>query len=191
MQRYNKDKRAIYKTRIYKKRIYKREACKAANTSRVRYDGYNRIEYMPIIYGKTRSNKQQSYVNMTNAINEIFPEINAPHNAHIYRGTAPYRKFIVSPPEIPRTAPENMMSEHVRIHKNTKRAKCIIYNDEDKIIYIGIIRRTIETDEKHIKITLHRADRNIQVQPYIPRTDKIHGVTLNEIYRHNVEIYHI
>ena len=191
MIKYNRDKRGTYNARINKHRRTGEicDRCDRIHT-RIRYDGCDKIEYIPIIYGKARDTHERTYVSVTNVMNEIFPEINAPHNTHIYRATAPYRKFIITQPAIPHTAPEHMMDEYRYTATRTGRVKCIIYSN-DKIIYTGVLRRTIEIDGKDIRITLHKANRSIQVKPYIPMTDEIHGVPIREIYKHDVEIYKI
>lgn len=191
MKRYNRDKRAIYKQRTRNTQTH--DTCDGRDRAKrihikVRYANYNRIEYIPVIYRRTRNNKEQTYVNIVNTINDIFPQINAPHTRHIYRANAEYKKFI--PPHTDYTAPEHMMDEYTRSYTRIERVKCIIYNN-DEMIHAGVFKRTITTDGEHIQITLHRANRSIEVRPYIPHADTIHGVTIREIYEHDVEIYKI
>ena len=122
-----------------------------------------------------------------NAINDIFPDINAPHTQHIYMPTGTYKKFIVQPADIPRTRPE--ADTHSR-YTDTKRTKCMIYNAQGKFIYAGIFRRTIDIDGDELRITLHRADRQVQVYPYVPIDGKC-GYTVEELRKHGIEFYHI
>lgn len=191
MRQYNRYKRATNKLKT-RKITQMHDKCDGRNRQihiHIRYANYNRIEYVKVIHGKTRNNKAQTYVNMTNAMNEIFPEINAPHNKHTHRATAPYHKYI--PTRTNYTAPEGMMDKYIYKYTDTRRVKCIIYNTKNEMIHYGIFRRTKEINGRHITITLHSSDRSIQVKPYIPMTNKIHGIELKEIYRHGVEIYRI
>ena len=194
MKKYNRDKRAKYNACINKNK-YTYDTCNGHDTHKsmnikihVRYDGHAQTIYIPIIYGKTRNNKARTYVGMHNIIRDIFPSIDKPHTQHIYRATAPYHTFI--PQETDYTRPIDT-DDHT--YKDMKRVKCIIYNRQDEIIHYGIFTRLITlnyiTHETHI--TLHRADRQIEVHEYIPRTDTIHGITIKEIRAHDVEIYHI
>ena len=93
MKKYNRDKRARYNAHI--KKINTHDTCDAHDRYNrihihVRYDRYNHTEYIPIIYGKTRDTHAQTYVNITNLVNDIFPEINEPHTAHIYNSKNTY-----------------------------------------------------------------------------------------------------
>lgn len=190
MKKYNRDKRAKYNARM--KNINTHDTFNTHDKYKrihinVHYDRYNHTEYIPIIYKKTRNNKAQTYVNITNAINDIFPEINEPHTKHIYRANAPYRKFI--PQEINYT--RQKCEEETRTIYRRERVKCIIYNNEHKMIHYGIFIRTISINGKEITYELHRANRHIEVKPFIPFTQTINGVGIKEIWRHNVEIYHI
>lgn len=197
MKRYNRDKRATYgaRTRAQARMQDTHDTRERRNPYkrihiRVIYDGYNHTEYVPIIYGKTRDTRAQAYVNTVNAINDIFPDINAPHATHVYRAITPYHKYI--PQATTYTAPEGMMDAHTyKYAPKIERKKCIIYGTQDKIIYMGILRRKIETQDDDVHITLYRGDRMIRVKPYIPRTETIHGVTIQEIYKHDVEFYQI
>jgi len=195
MKKYNKDKRARYK--LHTRRLNINDKCDAQNVQNkikqihinINYDGYNRIEYMPIIFGKTRNNKAQKYINITNTINDIFPDINAPHNAHIYRAIAPY---IPTAPIPPYTRPEYTEEDYgIFKYTDTKSAKCIIFNAQDEVIYYGIIRRTIKIYGRDAIIYLHKGERTINVRPYIPLMDEIKGVSIDEIRAHGVELYHI
>lgn len=192
MKKYNRDKRGTYNARINKHR-HTGETCEASNRPRihipVRYANYNRIEYIPIIYGKTRNTHAQRYVKITNIITDIFPEINAPHTKHIYRATAPYHKYI--PQETYYTRPE---PEPDTIHKDTRTVKCIIMNDEDDVIYIGMMRRTrtVNITQGTIDITLHRNKRTMTAYERAVDLDRIiHSITIREIKAHDVEIYYI
>ena len=197
MKKYNRDKRATYNAHARKINTHDSYDAHDAHDRYnrihidIRYDGQARTTYTQPILRSTHSAKRaqvQKYVGIPNAVNDIFPEINAPHNAHIYRGTAPYKRFIAQ--ETDYTRPIDMDDY---THTNTKRVKCVIFNAQDKMIYYGVFTRTravnYRTHETHI--TLHRADRSIEVRAYIPTTDKIHGVDIKEIYRHGIELYHI
>lgn len=195
MQRYNKDKRATYKQHARKIKIY--DTCDAYdgqhNIQRIhiniRYDTYNKNKYIADVYRKTRDTRAQTYVNITNAINDIFPSINAPHNAHTHRAICEYHKFI--PQETYYTQPDG---EPDTIHKDTRTVKCIIMNDEDDVIYIGMMRRTrtVNHTQGTIDITLHRGTRTMQAYERAVDLDRIiHGVKIKDIKAHDVEIYYI
>lgn len=192
MKKYNRDKRARYNARI--KNINTYGTYNAHNKHKrihipIRYANYNRIEYVPIIYGKTRDTHAQRYVNITNAINDIFPEINKPHTSHTYRATATYHKFI--PQETEYTRPE---PEPDTIHEDTRTVKCIIMNDNEDVIYIGMMRRTrtINRTQGRIYITLHKGTRTMQAYERAVDLDRIiHSMTIREIKAHDVEIYYI
>lgn len=194
MKKYNRDKRAKYNAHI--KRMQTHDTCNA-HDKRIRihidvhYDGYNHTQYVKIIYGKTRNTHAQTYVNVTNAIRDIFPEIDKEHTAHTYRANAPYRKH---PPEyIHRETPKYMKLED-NITKDTRTVKCIIMNDDEDIIYIGMMRRTRITNATRgtINITLHRNKRTMQAYERAVDLDRvIHGMTIREIKTHDVEIYYI
>lgn len=189
MKKYNRDKRATYNARVNKHRHINDKRDKQ-NRQRIhipiRYANYNRIEYIPIIYGKTRDNKAQTYVNIHNAIRDIFPSIDKPHTQHIHRATAEYHKYI--PQETDYTRPE--YDDTYTIYRR-ERVKCIIYNDKQEIIHYGIFTRTIEINDKDTTYKLHRSNRCIEVKPFIPFTQTINGIDIHEIWRHNVEIYRI
>lgn len=207
MKRYNKDRRAINKARTRTMR----DTCDAQNTRKtprihipIKYDGYAQTTYMKVIYGKTRNTKERTYVGVTNAINELFPEINAPHNAHTYRANAPYRKYILTggiyrtplhtfsdEPDRPRRHEGN--GEPRSIQTETRMAKCIIFDADDRIIHYGWLRRTkkIYRDAPYIRIILHRNDRTLEVRPYMTGKKQIHGVDIAEIQAHDVEMYYI
>lgn len=195
MIKYNRDKRGTYNARI-RARAYDRYDAQDTQDKRARihipihYDGYNRVEYIPIIYGKTRDTRARTYVNITNAIRDIFPEIDAPHTAQTYRATATYHKYIPTDRDI--SPPDPHTQEHT-IYKDTRTVKCIIFNTHDKMIYYGWIRRTriVDLTAQTATYTLHRNKRSIDVRTYIPRTDTIKGVSIQEIRKHDVEIYHI
>lgn len=198
MKKHIKARRTQYKSHLRRAK-HTLDTCGTRNTTigririPIRYDGYARTEYVKVVYGKTRDTRTHTYISVTNTINEIFPEINAPHNAHTYRGTAPYRKYIptqgarIRDNEYPHdTKPEPIQTD-------TRSVKCIIYNRDDEIIYIGMMRRTKTTYWSHpyIEITLHRNDRTMTAYPYIPLDKEIHGVPMAEIRAHGVELYHI
>lgn len=201
MQKYNARKRGTYRqaTQATTQRINaQHDKCDGHDACdrykhihiRIKYDTYNRNGYISDIYRKTRDTHAQRYTNIVNAINEIFPEINEPHTQHTHRANAEYHKFIPHAPEIPYTAPENAFT-YTRHTTDTDTVKCIIYGTNDQILHIGWMKRTIETHDTNIRITLHRNDRHMDVHPYVPRTDTIHGVPLMEIYRNKVEIYQV
>lgn len=192
MKKYNRDKRMINKSRVRQNK-YTHDTCEASNRPRIhipiRYANYNRIEYVPIIYRKTRDTHAQRYVKITNIITDIFPEINAPHTKHIYRATAEYHKFI--PQETNYTRPE---PEPDTIHEDTRTVKCIIINDNEDVIYIGKMRRTrtVNITKGTIDITLHRNKRTMTAHERAIDPDRIiHSITVREIKMHDVEIYYI
>ena len=203
MKKYNRDKRATYNARI--KKIKTHETCDTHDKYKrihihIHYDRYDSTEYVPIIYRKTRNNKAQTYVNTTNAINDIFPDINAPHNAHTYRANAPYRKYPKTD-DTPYTRAlkwqERVMEESMneqRIYKDTRTVKCIIMNYDEEIVYIGMMRRTriINASQGTIDVTLHRNERTMQAYERAIDPDRIiHGMTIRDIKAHDVEIYYI
>lgn len=193
MKKYNREKRAIYNSRINKHR-YTHENRERRNRSKrihihIHYDGYNRTEYIPIIYKKTRNNKAHTYVGMTNAIRDIFPDIDAPHTQHVHRATATYHKYI--PQATTYTRPE---PEPDTINKDTRTVKCIIMNDNEEIIYIGKIRRTrtVNYTKGTIDIMLHKGTRTMQAYERAINPDRIiHSITVRDIKAHDVEIYYI
>lgn len=194
MKKYNRDKRASYNAHI--KNMHTYDTCNANDKYRrihinVHYDGYNHTEYVKIIHGKTRDTHAQTYVNVTNAIRDIFPELDKEHTAHTYRATSPYRKH---PPEyIYREIPRYMKDEE-HITKDTHTVKCIIMNDDEDIIYIGMMRRTrtVNMTRHTIDITLHKGTRTMQAYERAVDLDRIiHGMTVREIRAHDVEIYYI
>lgn len=192
MKKYNRDKRARYNAHI--KKINTHGTCDAHDKYKrihihIHYDRYNHTEYIPIIYGKTRDTHAQTYVNITNAINDIFPEINKPHTAHIHRATATYHRYI--PQETHYTRPEPELDT---IHEDTHTVKCIIMNDEEDIIYIGMMRRTrtVNITQGTIDITLHKGKRTMQAYERAINPDRIiHSMTVRDIKAHDVEIYYI
>lgn len=193
MKRYNREKRGTYKTRMNKHR-YTHEKRERRNRSKcihihIHYDGYNRTEYIPIIYTKARDNKARTYVGITNIIRDIFPSIDAPHTHHIHRATATYHKYI--PQTTHYTRPEQ---EPDTINKDTRTVKCIIMNDNEDIIYIGKMRRTrtVNYTKGTIDIMLHRNKRTMQAYERAINPDRIiHSITVREIKAHDVEIYYI
>ena len=191
MKKYNRDKRGTYNARINKHRHTdeKRERQSQAIRIHIHYDGYNRIEYIPIIYGKTRNNKAHTYVGMTNVIRDIFPSIDAQHTQHIYRATATYHKYI---PQA--TTYTRLVYEEEEINKDTRTVKCIIMNDNEDIIYIGMMRRTrtVNYTKGTIDIMLHKGTRTMQAYERAINPDRIiHNITVREIKAHDVEIYYI
>ena len=199
MRRYNKDKRATYKQYTRKIKIYDtRDGCDGRNNMQhihisIRYDGQRHTQYDKGVFIHKTQSKAQKYVNITNAINDTFPDINAPHNAHTYRANCEYHTFI--PQHTDYRAPEDLNNAH-STYEDTRTAKCVIFNAHDKVIYYGWMRRTIHIDRygKHhadVKITLHKGDRNFEVHTYIPLTDTIKGVSIQELRKNDVELYHI
>lgn len=204
MQKYNKQKRGIYKMHI--KKIQINDTCNAQDRRtrihiNIHYDGYNHTEYVPVIYGKTRDTHAQTYVKTVNVINDIFPDINAPHNAHTYRANAPYHKFIPQPHNhisynrhIQRIPRYLRGEDKDTIIKDTRTVKCIIINDDEDIIYIGMMRRTrtVNRTRGTIDIILHRNKRTMQAYERAVDPDRIiHGIEVREIKKHDVEIYYI
>lgn len=203
MQKYNRDKRGTYNARTRKIKIY--DACDTrSNIQRVkihiRYDKYNKNNYIADIYRKTRDIHAQRYVKITNIITDIFPEINTPHTKHIHRAIAPYRKYPRTD-DTPYTRAlkwheqviEDSMKEQT-IHRDTRTVKCIILNDDEEIIYIGMMRRTrtVNVTRGTIDITLHRNKRTMQAYERAIDPDRIiHSITVREIKAHDVEIYYI
>lgn len=193
MKKYNRDKRGTYNARINKNRRTRGTYDAGDRRTRIhipiRYANYNRIEYIPIICGKTRDTHAQQYVKITNIITDIFPEINAPHTAHIYRAIAPYHKYI--PQETDYTRPE---PEPDTIHEDTRTVKCIIINDDEDVIYVGMMRRTrtVNVTRGTIDIILHRNKRTMTAYERAIDPDRIiHSITVREIKAHDVEIYYI
>lgn len=192
MKKYNRDKRAKYNAQIKKIKVY--DKCDAHDKYKrihihIHYDGYNRTEYIPIIHKKTRNNKARTYVGMTNAIRDIFSDIDARHTQHVHRATATYHKYI--PQKTTHTRPE---PEPDTINKDTRTVKCIIMNDDEEIIYIGKMRRTrtINYTKGTIDIMLHRNKRTMQAYERAINPDRIiHSITVREIKAHDVEIYYI
>ena len=207
MKKYNTRKRATYNQASTQKTHTLNATHNTQKTRKthkdihisIRYDGYARTKYDNGILHDRHTSKEQTYTNITNALNDTFPEINAPHNAHTHRAIAPYKRVILTEPDIPYTAPSDLQSDPTNIHteyENTARKKCVIFNTHDEIIHMGVFTRTIHIDrygKYHgtATITLYRNDRSIQVYPYIPRTNNIHGMTLKDIREHDVELYHI
>lgn len=193
MKKYNRYKRGTYNARINKHR-YTHEKRERRNRSKrihihIHYDGYNKIEYIPIIYTKTRDNKARTYVGITNIIRDIFPSIDAQHTQRIHRATATYHKYI--PQATHYTRP---IDEEDTINKDTRTVKCIIMNDNEEIIYIGRIRRTrtVNYTKGTIDIMLHRNKRTMKAHERAINPDRIiHSITVREIKAHDVEIYYI
>lgn len=210
MKRYKQAKRGTYKARTRKTYTY--EICDGRDrdtrtlfNKRIHipatYDGYKHTEYIADVYKKERDNSTHTYISMTNAMNEIFPEINAPHNAHTQRGTAQYRKFIPQPHNhISYNRHVQRMPRYLRdgdkdtVHRDTRRVKCILLYKDGTIAHMGIFRRTRITRTSNTRIEteiyLHRNDRKLQVYEGIPPT-KIYGMTPKEIKAHDVEMYYI
>lgn len=197
MKKYNKDGRARRKayTHAIQRATHTHDKCNARDRIRIyaRYTTYNKMGYISDIYRRTRDNRSRIYTGMTNAMNEIFPEINAPHNAHTYRAIAPYRVHIHLPTDNIRTTRYTHEDAGGEVYKDTRTTKCIIFND-DRIIYMGTLRRTriVDTNEGTIRTTLHRNKRTMDVKDHIADPDtKIHGVTIRDIKAHDVELYDI
>ena len=191
MKKYNRDKRGTYNARINKNK-YTHDTCDGRNRPRIhipiRYDTHNTTIYVPIIYGKTRDTRAQTYTSVTNVMREIFPEMDA-HTDHVHRATAPYKKFI--PQETNYTRPE---PEPYTIHTDTRTVKCIIMDASDTMIYYGRIRRTrtVNVTRGTIDITLHRGTRTMTAYERATYLDRrIHGITIRDIKAHGVEIYYI
>ena len=230
MKKYNRDKRARYNAHI--KNMQTHDTCNAHDKRTrihidVHYDGYNHTQYVKIIYGKTRDTHAQTYVNTTNAIRDIFPELDKEHTSHVHRATAPYKRFIpteytgthgyAEPPKRRKrhityettkhefTKDVNNEIEHTiykskrmgdgiytYVHKRVKRAKCIIFDKNDGIIYIGTLKREIKmNDDGTTTYTLYRNKRSIQVYPHITLQNNIHGLSIERIKEHAVEFYRI
>lgn len=203
MKKYNTRKRATYNQASTQKTHTlnaTHNTQKARKTHKdihisIRYDGYARTKYDNGILHDRHASKDQIYTNITNAVNDTFPEINAPRNAHTHRALSPYKSVILTEPDIPYTPPSEL-NKHTSEYESTARKKCVIFNTHDEIIYMGVFTRTIHITrigKTHgtATITLYRNDRSIQVYPYIPRTNNIHGMTLKDIREHDVELYHI
>lgn len=193
MKKYNREKRNTYKAHNRKHTHKNGDDCGAPNSHKrihipIRYDGYNHTNYCVIRYGNTHKHTARTYVAVTNIINEICPEINAPHTARTHLGTAPYHRFI--PQATDYMPPEDMMATYTYTYHDTRTAKCIIFDADGTLIHYGIFRRTIDIHDGTATITLHRGDRNIEVRPYIPATDTINGVPTREIRKH-AEMYHL
>lgn len=193
MKKYNRDKRARYNAQINKHR-HTGERCEEGDRARrihirIHYDRYNQIEYIPIIYTKTRDNKARTYIGMTNIIRDIFPEIDAPRTQHTHRATATYHKYIPQETNYTRQKPEPDM-----IDENTRTVKCIIMNDNEEIIYIGMINRTrtVNYTKGTIDIMLHKGKHSMRAYERAINPDRIiHSVTVRDIKAHDVEIYYI
>lgn len=203
MKKYNRDKRAKYNAHI--KKMHMHDTCNAHDKRtrihiNVHYDGYNHTQYVKIIYGKTRDTHAQTYVNTTNAIRDIFPELDKEHTSHVYRANAPYRKYPQNN-ETPYTRAlkwqEHVMEESMKeqtIYKETRTVKCILMNYDEEIMYIGMMRRTrtINVSQHTIDITLHRNKRTMKAYERAIDPDRIiHSVTVRDIKAHGVEIYYI
>lgn len=189
MKRYNREKRGTRNAHMKKMHTHEKCNVRPRIHIHIKYDGYNKTEYIPIIYTKTRDNKARTYVGITNIIRDIFPSIDAPHTHHIHRATATYHKYI--PQTTHYTRPEQ---EPDTINKDTRTVKCIIMNDNEEIIYIGRIRRTrtINYTKGTIDIMLHKGTRTMQAYERAINPDRIiHSITVREIKAHDVEIYYI
>lgn len=191
MKKYNRDKRNTHKINTHNIKID--DTCNSNNSIhiQIRYDTYRHTEYMPVIYHKTRNDKAQRYVKITNTINDIFPDINAPHNAHTHRAIAPYKAFI---PTARTYLPPIQEEEYTKPIKDTRTVKCIIMNSKEEMIYVGFMRRTriVDAHNGTIDITLHRNKRTMKAYERAVDPDRIiHGLTIREIRRHDVEIYYI
>ena len=190
MKKYNKEKRAGYKAYIHTHAYHKHDTHDAYNPYKYihispRYDTYNSTTYI-VEFARSRDTHAQQYIAITNAINDIFPDINAPHNAHTYAGVAPYRKYIIGDTNIQR--PRQL--ETPSTYTDTKRAKCMVYNKRGEFIYAGHIRRTIEIYDDTVTVTLHMADRHMRVYPYMPTEGRC-GFTVEDLRKYGVEFYHI
>lgn len=206
MKKYNRDKRSTRNANTRKIRVNEIRDTREydiyahIHIHAPQYDGYKRTQYDNGVFTHKRKSKEQRYIDTMNAINDIFPELNGEHHAHIYRANAQYHAFI--PPRTNKAWEEERNEEDfVFTHLDTidtRTAKCIIFNEHDEIIYIGKIRRTIKTyiyggenGKPHAEITLHKGDRDMRVRPYIPLIDTIHGVSIEYIRAQDVELYHI
>lgn len=192
MKKYNRDKRAKYNAQNKNMQMHDtRNAQNTCKTSRihihVKYDGYNKTIYIPVVYGKTRDTRVRTYIGMTNAIRQIFPELDRAHTQPTRRANAPYKRFI--PPRTDYARPKE--EEAPEIYRR-ERVKCIIYNEDgDKMIHYGTFIRTIHIKHGDATYMLHRNDRSLQVFPHIPFGDTINGVDIHDIWEHKVEIYKI
>lgn len=202
MKKYNTRKRAIYKQQLHAHEMH--DAHEAYDLYKyihisIRYDGYKHTEYIAEYYRQTHRRNARMYINMMNAINDIFPDIYAPHNAHIYNANAPYRQCIPSPDTGVRiTAPRTHTRQRRRTEtrqriaqdthiKDKRKVKCIIFS-HDKPIYACKIIRTIEIHNGEIRTYLHKKSARIRVYPYIVQ-GTCKGYTDEQIRAHDVEIY--
>lgn len=192
MRKYNRERRGTYNARTNKHRHTDENRERRSQAKRIHihihYDGYNHIEYIPIIYKKTRNNKAHTYIGVTNVMREIFKDIDT-HTGKVYRGTATYHKFIPQATTYTRPEPDPDI-----INKDTRTVKCIIMNDNEEIMYIGKMRRTrtVNHTKGTINITLHRGTRTMQAYERAINPDRIiHSITVREIKAHDVEIYYI
>ena len=204
MKKYNTRKRGTYKAHTRKIKIYeKRDTRNKAQRIKIHihYDGYNDTRYDGhIIPQPPRNNETQRYINITNTINDIFPNINAPHNAHTQRANASYHKFIPQPHNhISYSRRIQYIPRYLRgddkdtIVKDTRTVKCIILNDDDKVLYIGKIRRTrtVNRTRGTIDIILHKGEEEYEAQERAVNQDMIiHGMTIRKIRTYGVEIYY-
>lgn len=192
MKKYNRNKRAKYKTHARKIEVYDacdtHDTCDTLKTIKipVRYDGYNHTQYDRCVIRYPHKRKAQIYVGMINAMHDVFP---TQHTRHTHIDNAEYHTFIPQH-DTDYMPPEHMMDEYTRNYTDIKRVKCIIYNKQNEMIHYGIFTRQIHMYNNKLTITLHRADRSIEVKLYTP-INKIHGMTLQELRKYNVEIYQI
>lgn len=198
MKKYRQSKRGIYKA--HTRKLYTHDTCGGRDIHKLigkrihitpTYDGYRHIEYMSDVYKKERNNRTRTHIGMTNVMRETFPEIDTPHTQKTYRGTAPARKY--APRQGTYKEPPKYTQHVSNTHKDRRTVKCIIYNRNDEIIYIGTMNRTriVDMDRHTIHITLHRNKRTMDARECVPPTKKIHGVDIQDIRKHGVEIYRI
>lgn len=191
MRRYNKDKRATRKAHIQAQGVT-HEAHEAQDIFAhihidERYDGYKQTIYIAE-FERTRDTHAKRYVEMTNIINEILPEINAPHTDKTYLATSPYTIRTLYG-EHKYTEP-HAYGDDTKPIIQMKRAKCIIYNRQGEFIHADTFIRRIKLYRDELEITLHRGQRQIHVYPYAP-TDGLHGYSIQELRRRGVEFYMI
>lgn len=191
MKKYNRDKRASYKTHARNTQIDDNcDATKQHNPYKnihisVKYDGYNRTQYDNCIPATPHRNNTRKYVGMINAINSIFNT----DKPQLHTANAKYKAFIPQQ-DTDYQPPEHMMDEYTRNYTETKRVKCIIFNTRGEMMHYGTFIRTINMWNGHATYTLHRANRSIEVKLY-HTAHTIKGYTEHELHEHNVELYQI
>lgn len=201
MKKYNRNKRASYKTHARKIEVH--DACDTHDTCdthekhdthdtlksihiHVLYDGYNRTPYdNKCIPATPRKDKTRIYIGMLNAMHDIFDT----PKQHTHRANGEYHAFIPQH-DTDYMPPEHMMETYTRTYTETKRVKCIIFNTHGDMIHYGTFRRTIYMHNNSITYTLHRADRSIEVKPY-HTAHTIKGYTEHELHMHDVELYQV